>query len=129
MKVGIMKNKKRAFTLIELMIVIAIIGILAGMAVPSLRNARERARQSKCFEYSSLISRTAEVYFVENKVYPEGDNLEVLKSYLSGQKVPVCPAGGEYHHYGSTGTGDNGTYVVFCTLHGVASSAWYSSTN
>ena len=28
----------------------------------------------------------------------------------------------------NTMTGDNGTYVVFCTLHGVASSAWYSTT-
>ena len=41
------KNNK-AFTLVEMLVVIAIIGILAGMIIPSLRRARETARKVKC---------------------------------------------------------------------------------
>ncbi|MBQ3643306.1 MAG: type II secretion system protein [Candidatus Riflebacteria bacterium] len=117
-----MKNKKHAFTLIELMIVIAIIGILAGMALPNFQNARERARQSKCYEYSSLLTRTSEIYYIDHKMYPS--KVEDMNSYLSGDKGFTCPSGGVYAPLSGSGVGDNNSMVYFCSKHGCASATW-----
>ena len=117
-----MKKNKHAFTLIELMIVIAIIGILAAMAVPNFQQARERARQSKCFEFTSLLTRTAEVYYIDHKVYPA--KLEDMNSYMSGNKGYKCPSGGVYAPLSGSGVGDDNGMIYFCSKHGCASATW-----
>ncbi len=62
-----MKNRK-GFTLIELMIVIAIIGILAAMAVPNFKKARASARQKACFSNLRVIQGAVEMYNMDNSV-------------------------------------------------------------
>ena len=48
-------NKRRAgFTLVEIMIVVAIIALLAAIAVPGFLRARKRCAGQPCFERSSL---------------------------------------------------------------------------
>ena len=122
----IMKKKKIGFTLIELMIVIAIIGILSAIAFPHFREVRERARQSKCFEFSSLLSRTAELYNIENRKYPE--EVEDLRPYLSQKKMPICPSTGssKSYHFVAFGTDAYGKKAS-CAFHGAASATWGGS--
>jgi general secretion pathway protein G len=86
--------KKIGFTLIELMIVIAIIGILAGMAVPHFSRARDQAREKKCWEWTSMLSRLCEQYNIDNKVYP--NSVESLAPYISTLAIPKCPMGLTY---------------------------------
>ncbi len=117
-----MKKNRQAFTLVEMMIVIAVIGILSGLALPAFNTIRERARQSKCFEQTSLLTRTAEVYYIEQKAYPE--SLESLKGYINGKSVFHCPSDGVYAPLSGSGVGPDNALIYFCSQHGCASSTW-----
>lgn len=60
---------KRAFTLIELIVVIAIIGILAGIVVASLRGVRTQARDTRVITSMKQLSSSAKIYENENGSY------------------------------------------------------------
>lgn len=100
------------------MIVIAIIGILAAIAVPNFRRAREQARQNKCYEFSSLLTRTAELYELERKQRP--GVVEDLAPFLSGNRIPTCPTSGKYEFFDKGGI----FRPVICGQHGCASATW-----
>ena len=63
-------DARRAFTLIELLIVVAIIGILAAIAVPNFLNAQVRAKVSRCQGDMLSLSNALEMYRIDNNMYP-----------------------------------------------------------
>jgi len=64
-------RRSRAFTLIELLIVVAIIAILAAIAVPNLLEAQIRAKTTRAKSDMRVIAGALEAYHVDNNHYPE----------------------------------------------------------
>ncbi len=63
-------QQKKGFTLVELLIVIAIIGLLATLAIVSLTAAQQRARDTKRVADLKAIQTSLELYWNENASYP-----------------------------------------------------------
>ena len=63
------KRSRRAFTLIELLIVVAIIGILAAIAVPNFLNAQTRSKVSRAVSDLKTLETAMEMYRIDNGQY------------------------------------------------------------
>src|SRR5262245_21151090 len=86
-----MKTKKAAFTLVELLVVVAIIALLISILLPSLSRAREEAKRTKCRAVVAGIGKACYIYQEENLgVFPTAadainDTNAPLVTYVSAQ--------------------------------------------
>jgi type II secretion system protein G len=78
------REAERGFTLIELMIVVAIIAILAGILIPNFVNARAQAQTAACESNLRSIATALELYYADNQVYPTASGVAVDQNLLKG---------------------------------------------
>ena len=90
-------NRGAGFTLVELVIVVAIIGILTTMAIASLLKAREASRQSVCLVNQCQMD-SSKALFATDRRTPIGQAVTWgdIRPYLKQASMPLCPSGGTY---------------------------------
>jgi type II secretion system protein G len=86
---------QRGFTLLEMMVVVAIIAILAAILIPNFTHARAQAATSACMSNLKSIATAMELYYTDNQYYPTANDADIatlgLSKYMGNQK-PIDPA-------------------------------------
>ena len=87
---SIRRRAERAFTLIELMVVLVIIGVLAALIVPSLMDRPDQARATAARQDVAAIMQGLKLYRLDNGVYPSAtQGLRSLVEKPATGKVPT----------------------------------------
>lgn len=96
------KTNKSGFTLVEIMIVVAIIGLLAAIAIPNFVKARTTSQKNACINNLRQIDGAKQQWALEMKqpstaAAPASTTLQpYLGRGSAGSTFPTCPAQGTY---------------------------------
>lgn len=102
---------EEGFTLIELMIVIAVIGVLAAIAVPKMSGVTGKAKVAQVKADFKAVQSALEMYYAEHQAYPDDEStLTGLTDYMSGDLVTKIKDDYTYKSTGANHQSYNLTY-------------------
>src|SRR4051812_22140796 len=94
----IKSNRKSGFTLVEIMIVVAIIGLLAAIAIPNFVRARTTSQQNACINNLRQIDGAKQTWALETKqagnATPVQTDIDPYLGRAGSAATILCPAGG-----------------------------------
>lgn len=108
------KKGNKGFSLAELMVVVAIMGVLVAIAIPVYNSSTEKAKKGTCDANRRMIAGAAQQYITDkvvNETTPGSITLDTLGNYF--QEKPRCPSGGQYDINTTTGS----AISVSCDVH------------
>ena len=104
-------KKTPGFTLIEIMVVVIIIGILAGLAIPNYVNTREKALDKEAVAGVKLIRAADRQYYVQNETYFPSSGTATLADINGNLSIALSGATWTYSLTRLGGGGINATAV------------------
>ena len=94
------KSGKSGFTLVEIMIVVAIIGLLAAIAIPNFVRARATSQKNACINNLRQLDGAKQQWALENKqlstATPGTADVQPYLGRGTAGTYPLCPASGSY---------------------------------
>ena len=92
-----MQRGGKGFTLVELIVTIAILAVLSGIAILRITTAREEAAKNACYASRALLAKTYQMALIKNgslSLQAFIDDQELYDPYYAGKQA--CPSGGTY---------------------------------
>lgn len=114
--------RQRGFTLIELMVTVAVVAILAAIALPSFLGQLQKSRRSDGKQALVAVAQNMEKYFTENARYTTAAG----NATCPGSAVVVSPSPETY--YAITGACTDNTFTLTATAQGAQASDTHCAT-
>lgn len=121
-----MNINKKGFTLIEILIVVAIIGLLSSVVLIGLGSFRARGRDARRIADLREVQNSLELYYAKYNAYPESGNSwsdlqNTIMAPSTGIGVPSIPddplsVSSQAYHYSYGASSDRQRYVLGATL-------------